>query len=179
MIGAARLECGEPAAKAGKLVRRELGNSFGDFFNFHVAQYSTAETWLSAIVSGLSGCGSARSGLAPAALPEVALECPRLMPFTPAEDRRLPGETPLCITANQCGNLSKRGKSDVLGAPTRCRLYPQSRPQRRLRKYRARPRQTRAGRMYESRSDRKSRAALNERRNFPFRTNDASRQRDG
>jgi hypothetical protein len=29
------------------LIRRQLGNSFGDFFNFHVAQYSTAETWLS------------------------------------------------------------------------------------------------------------------------------------
>ena len=115
MIGVARLECGEPAAKAGKLVRWQLGNRFGDFFNFNAAQYSTAETWLSAIVSGLSGCGSARSGLAPAALPEVALECPRLMPFTPAEDRRLPGETPLCITANQCGNLSKRGKSDRFG----------------------------------------------------------------
>jgi hypothetical protein len=25
------------------LIRRQLGNSFGDFFDFHVAQYSTAE----------------------------------------------------------------------------------------------------------------------------------------
>src|SRR5947209_10166270 len=41
MIGAARLECGEPAAEAGELVRRQLGNSFGDFFDFHAAQYST------------------------------------------------------------------------------------------------------------------------------------------
>jgi hypothetical protein len=24
------------------LIRRQLGNSFGDFFDFHVAQYSTA-----------------------------------------------------------------------------------------------------------------------------------------
>jgi hypothetical protein len=23
------------------LIRRQLGNSFGDFFNFHVTQYST------------------------------------------------------------------------------------------------------------------------------------------
>jgi hypothetical protein len=29
------------------LIRRQLGNSFGDFFDFHVAQYSTAEAWLS------------------------------------------------------------------------------------------------------------------------------------
>ena len=43
VIGAARLECGEPAAEAGELIRRQLGNSFGDFFNFHEAQY----TWLS------------------------------------------------------------------------------------------------------------------------------------
>jgi hypothetical protein len=28
------------------LIRRQLGNSFGDCFNFHVVQYSTAETWL-------------------------------------------------------------------------------------------------------------------------------------
>lgn len=47
MIGAARLECGEPAAESGELIRRQLGNSFGDFFDFHVAQYSTAEAWLS------------------------------------------------------------------------------------------------------------------------------------
>ncbi len=47
MIGAARLECGEPAAEAGELIRRQLDNSFSDFFDFHVAQYSTAEAWLS------------------------------------------------------------------------------------------------------------------------------------
>ena len=47
MIGAARLECGEPAAESGELIRRQLGNSFGDFFDFHVTQYSTAEAWLS------------------------------------------------------------------------------------------------------------------------------------
>jgi len=43
VIGVARLECGEPTAEAGELIRRQLGNSFGDFFDFHVAQYSTAE----------------------------------------------------------------------------------------------------------------------------------------
>src|SRR5262249_6838317 len=46
VIGAARLECGEPAAEAGELIRRQLGNSFGDFFDFHVAQYSIAEAWM-------------------------------------------------------------------------------------------------------------------------------------
>jgi hypothetical protein len=29
------------------LIRRQLGNGFGDFFDFHVAQNSTAEAWLS------------------------------------------------------------------------------------------------------------------------------------
>ena len=38
VVGAARLECGEPAAEAGKLIRRQPGNSFGDLFKFHVAQ---------------------------------------------------------------------------------------------------------------------------------------------
>ena len=42
MVGAASLECGEPAAEAGELIRRQLGNRFGDFFDFHAAQYSTA-----------------------------------------------------------------------------------------------------------------------------------------
>ena len=43
VIGAARLERGEPAAEASELIRRQLGNSFGDFFDFHVAQYSNGE----------------------------------------------------------------------------------------------------------------------------------------
>jgi hypothetical protein len=47
VIGAARLECAEPSAEAVELIRRQLGNSFGDFFDFHVAQYSTAEAGLS------------------------------------------------------------------------------------------------------------------------------------
>jgi hypothetical protein len=41
VIGAARLECGEPAAEPGELIWRQVGNRFGDFFNFHVPQYST------------------------------------------------------------------------------------------------------------------------------------------
>ena len=47
VIAAARLKCGEPAAEAGELIWRQLGNSFCDFFDFHVLQYSTAEAWLS------------------------------------------------------------------------------------------------------------------------------------
>jgi hypothetical protein len=41
VIGAARLECAESAAEAGELIWRQVGNSFGDFFDFPVAQYST------------------------------------------------------------------------------------------------------------------------------------------
>ena len=48
VIGATCLECGEPAAEAGELIWRQAGNSFSDFFNFHVAQSSTgARAWLS------------------------------------------------------------------------------------------------------------------------------------
>ena len=47
MVGAAGLECREPAAEAGELIRRELDDGFGDFFDFHVTQYSTARAWLS------------------------------------------------------------------------------------------------------------------------------------
>src|SRR5262245_31054059 len=48
MIGAARLECAKPATETGELIRRQLGNSFGDFFDLHVAQYSTAGTRVAA-----------------------------------------------------------------------------------------------------------------------------------
>ena len=41
MIEVARLECGEPAAESSELIRRQLGDSFGDFFDFHVPQYTT------------------------------------------------------------------------------------------------------------------------------------------
>ena len=36
VVGAAGLECGEPAAKARELIWRQLDDSFGDFFDFHV-----------------------------------------------------------------------------------------------------------------------------------------------
>ena len=47
MVGAARLECGEPAAESGELIRRQLGDNFGDFFDFHGAHYSTGGAWFS------------------------------------------------------------------------------------------------------------------------------------
>src|SRR5262249_35502562 len=37
MIGLARLECREPAAEASELIRRQLGDGFGDFFDLHVS----------------------------------------------------------------------------------------------------------------------------------------------
>src|SRR3974377_711091 len=46
VVGAARLECGEPAAESGELIRRQLGNSFGNFFDFHgnmVLKFTTPE----------------------------------------------------------------------------------------------------------------------------------------
>ena len=50
VVGAARLECGEPAAESGELIRRQLGNSFGDFFDFHGAQLTSSNLlfWVSA-----------------------------------------------------------------------------------------------------------------------------------
>src|ERR1700720_3436873 len=47
VVGAARLECDEPAAESGELIRRQLGDNFGDFFDFHGAQYSTGRAWFS------------------------------------------------------------------------------------------------------------------------------------
>ena len=46
VVGAVRLECGEPAAEARELVRRQLGNCFGDFLYFHVPQCSMLGGWL-------------------------------------------------------------------------------------------------------------------------------------
>ena|SRR6516165_844682 len=43
VVDAARLECDEPTAESGELIRRQLGDSFGDFFDFHGAHLST--TW--------------------------------------------------------------------------------------------------------------------------------------
>ena len=37
VVGAACLECGEPAPEAGELIRRQLGNRFGDRFDFHAS----------------------------------------------------------------------------------------------------------------------------------------------
>src|SRR5215469_4489085 len=50
VVGAARLECGEPAAESGELIRRQLGNSFGNFFDFHEAQLTSSNLlfWVSA-----------------------------------------------------------------------------------------------------------------------------------
>ncbi len=41
VVGAPRLECVEPAAETCELIRRQLGDGFGDLFDFHAAQYST------------------------------------------------------------------------------------------------------------------------------------------
>jgi hypothetical protein len=41
VVGVARLEGGGLAMEAGELIRRQLGNSFGDFFVFHITQYNT------------------------------------------------------------------------------------------------------------------------------------------
>ena len=43
VVGAARHECGEPAAEAGELIRRQLDDCLGDLFDFHAAQYNTIE----------------------------------------------------------------------------------------------------------------------------------------
>src|SRR5581483_12369289 len=37
VVGAARLECSKPASEARELIRRQLGDGFGDFFDFHGA----------------------------------------------------------------------------------------------------------------------------------------------
>jgi hypothetical protein len=40
VVAAAGLECREPPAEAGKLIWRQLRDSLGNFFDFHVMQYS-------------------------------------------------------------------------------------------------------------------------------------------
>jgi hypothetical protein len=42
VVSAAGLECRKPVAEAGELIRRQLGDGFGDVFDFHAGQYSTA-----------------------------------------------------------------------------------------------------------------------------------------
>src|SRR3974377_1211585 len=41
VVGATCLECGEPAAESGEVVRGQLNGNFATFFDFHGAQYST------------------------------------------------------------------------------------------------------------------------------------------
>ena len=41
VIGVACIECGEPAAESREFIRRQLADSFGDFFDFHMAKHST------------------------------------------------------------------------------------------------------------------------------------------
>ena len=55
MIGAARFECGEPAAETGELIGRQLGNRLGDFFDLHAAQYSRSGLGLRALPPVPSG----------------------------------------------------------------------------------------------------------------------------
>ncbi len=45
VVGATGLECGEPAVETRELIRRQLGDGFGDLFDFQAAQYSTAGAW--------------------------------------------------------------------------------------------------------------------------------------
>ena len=55
VIGAARFECGEPAAETGELIGRQLGNRLGDFFDLHAAQYSRSGLGLRALPPVPSG----------------------------------------------------------------------------------------------------------------------------
>ena len=41
MVGSTCLECAEPAAEAREFIRRQLGNGFGDVFDFHVVRYNS------------------------------------------------------------------------------------------------------------------------------------------
>src|SRR6516225_5810960 len=56
VVGAARLECGEPAAESGELIRRQLGNSFGDFFDFHGAQLTILNLYEISALNWSSEC---------------------------------------------------------------------------------------------------------------------------
>jgi hypothetical protein len=56
VVGAARLECGEPAAESGELIRRQLGNSFGDFFDFHGAQLTSLNLYEISALNSSSEC---------------------------------------------------------------------------------------------------------------------------
>jgi hypothetical protein len=57
VVSAAGLKCGEPPAEADKLIRRQLGYSLGDLFDFfHVAKYSTHASKVPARARGVAFC---------------------------------------------------------------------------------------------------------------------------
>src|SRR5215469_16951320 len=64
VVGAARLECDEPAAESGELIRRQLGNSFGDFFDFHGAP-TLSTAWTGDAGSGVASRLGHPSGRSP------------------------------------------------------------------------------------------------------------------
>jgi len=66
VVGAARLECDEPAVESGELIRRQLGNSFGDFFDFHRAP-TLSTAWTGDAGSGVASreCSGHPSGRSP------------------------------------------------------------------------------------------------------------------
>ena len=70
VVSAARLECGEPAAESGELIRRQLGNSFGDFFDFHGAQLTSSN--LLPARQDIGGLLILWNGV-----PNVTMACPR------------------------------------------------------------------------------------------------------
>jgi hypothetical protein len=39
VVGTASFECAKPTAETGELIRRQLGDSFSDFFDFHATHY--------------------------------------------------------------------------------------------------------------------------------------------
>jgi hypothetical protein len=55
VIGTARLESGEPATEAGELIWRQLGDSFGDLFDFHAAQYCNNPSFAGQALMASSG----------------------------------------------------------------------------------------------------------------------------
>jgi hypothetical protein len=57
------VQCGEPAAESSELIRRQLGNSFGDFFDFHGAP-ALSTAWTGDAGSGVASreCSGHPSG---------------------------------------------------------------------------------------------------------------------
>jgi len=56
VVGAACLECGEPAAESGELIRRQFGNSFGNFFDFHGAKSTSLNLYEISALNWSSEC---------------------------------------------------------------------------------------------------------------------------